>query len=168
MSRAFVKEPDGDDVKDDLPERTVSSHPNYITGEGLNQLREELRRCESEQERLRNGEDDFQAKLQLAKVERDLRYFRTRLEQAIPVNPEEQDTEYIRFGMQVEVFEGEKLRLFRIVGEDEALLGENLISWVSPLARAVLGTQEGDLVRWKKPGSNVTIEILSFGYTLET
>ena len=168
MSRAFVKEPDGDDVKDDLPERTVSSHPNYITDEGLNQLREELRRCESEQERLRGGEEDFQVKLQLAKVERDLRYFLTRLEQAIPVNPKEQNTEYVRFGMQVEVLEEEKLRRFRIVGEDEALLGENLVSWVSPLARAVLGGQEGDLVRWEKPSGKVALEILSFGYTLET
>ena len=66
MSRAFVKEPDGDDVQDDLPERTVSSYENYVTGEGLNQLREELRHCESEQERLRVGKDGFQAKLQLA------------------------------------------------------------------------------------------------------
>ena len=147
---------------------TVSFQPNYVTSEGLNQLRVQLRSCESEQERLRGGEDAFQEKLQLAKVERDLRYFLTRLEQAIPVNPEEQDTEYVRFGMQVQVLEGEIIRRFRIVGEDEALLDENFVSWISPLARAVLGTQEGDLVRWEKPGGSVTLEILSFGYTLKT
>ena len=164
MSRAFVKEPDGDQVSDDLPERTVSQYLNYVTFEGLTQLREQLQSCSSKREELLASKENFSTKIQLAKVERDMRYFRTRLEQAILVNPEEQDKAYVRFGMQVEVLEGDEHHRFRIVGEDESLLEKNFISWVSPLARAVLGAQEGDLVRWEKPGGSVELEVLSFSY----
>ena len=77
-----------------------------------------------------------------------------------PDNPSEQ----VCFGMWVEVLEGETIRKFQIVGEDEALNNQQLISWVSPLAKAVLGTEVGDLVQWQKPGGSVELEILSLSY----
>ena len=77
-----------------------------------------------------------------------------------PDNPSEQ----VCFGMWVEVLEGKTIRKFQIVGEDEALNNQQLISWVSPLAKAVLETEVGDLVQWQKPGGSVEVDILSLGY----
>ena len=48
MSRAFVKEPDGDEIADDLPERKISSHPNYVTPHGQQLLQDKLQQAESE------------------------------------------------------------------------------------------------------------------------
>ena len=164
MSRAFVKDPDGDEILDDLPERMVSHYPNYVTEGGLCKLQEELRMCESERASLIENKDKFSSKIRLAKVERDLRYFQKRIEQAIPVNPEDQECDHVRFGMNVEIRENKESLKFKIVGEDEALQRKDNISWVSPLAKSVLGSSEGDIVIWEKPGKRVELEIISFGY----
>jgi len=160
MSRAFVKEPDGDEVADDLPERKISPHPNYVTPRGQQLLQEQLQHAEAERQRLQ-GKEEMSAKQALARVERDLRYLRQRVPQAILVIPPDNPSEQVCFGMSVEVLEGETIRKFQIVGEDEALNNQQLISWVSPLAKAVLGAQVGDLVQWQKPGGSVELEILS-------
>ena len=86
MSRAFVKEPDGDEVADDLPERKISSHPNYVTPRGQQLLQEQLQHAEAERQRLQ-GKEDMSAKQALALIKRDLRYLRQRVTQAILVIP---------------------------------------------------------------------------------
>ena len=163
MSRAFVKEPDGDEIADDLPDRKISSHPNYVTPRGHQLLQEKLQQAEAEQQRLQ-GKEEMPAKQALARVERELRYLKQRVTQAILVIPLENDPEQVCFGMWVEVLEGETIRKFQIVGEDEALNNQQLISWTSPLAKAVLGAVVGDLVQWQKPGGSVELEILSLSY----
>ena len=163
MSRAYVKEPDGDEIADDLPERKISSHPNYVTPRGQQLLQDKLQQAEAEQQRLQ-GKEEMQAKQALARVERELRYLKQRVTQAILVIPPENVTEQVCFGMWVEVLEGETIRKFQIVGEDEALNNQQLISWTSPLAKAVLGAVVGDLVQWQKPGGSVELEILSLSY----
>ena len=160
MSRAFVKEPDGDEVADDLPERKISPHPNYVTPRGQQLLQEQLQHAEAERQRLQ-GKEEMSAKQALTSVERDLRYLRQRVPQAILVIPPDNPSEQVCFGMWVEVLEGETIRKFQIVGEDEALNNQQLISWVSPLAKVVLGAHVGDLVQWQKPGGSVELEILS-------
>ena len=62
------------------------------------------------------------------------------------------------------MLEGETIRKFQIVGEDQALNNQQLISWVSPLAKAVLGAQVGDLVQWQKPSGSVELKILSLSF----
>ena len=163
MSRAFVKEPDGDEVADDLPERKISPHPNYVTPRGQQLLQEQLQHAEAERQRLQ-GKEAMSAKQALTRVERDLRYLRQRVTQAILVIPPDNPSEQVCFGKWVEVLEGETIRKFQIVGEDQALNNQQLISWVSPLAKAVLGAQVGDLVQWQKPGGSVELEILSLSY----
>jgi len=163
MSRAFIKEPDGDEVADDLPERKISSHPNYVTPRGQQLLQEQLQQAEAERQRLQ-GKEEMSAKQALARVERDLRYLRQRVTQSILVIPPDNPSEQVCFGMWIEVQEGETIRKFQIVGVDEALNNQQLTSWVSPLAKAVLGAEVGDLVQWQKPGSGVELEILSLGY----
>ena len=163
MSRAFVKEPDGDEIADDLPERKISSHPNYVTPRGQQLLQDKLQQAESERRWLQ-GKEAMPAKQALARVERELRYLKQRVTQAILVIPPENDPEQVCFGMWVEVLEGETIRKFQIVGEDEALNNQQLISWTSPLAKAVLGAVVGDLVQWQKPGGSVELETLSLSY----
>ena len=111
MSRAFVKEPDGDEIADDLPERKISSHPNYVTPRGQQLLQDKLQQAESERRRL-EGKEEMQAKQALARVERELRYLRQRVTQAILVIPPDNVTEQVCFGMWVEVLEGETIRKF--------------------------------------------------------
>ena len=163
MSRAFVKEPDGEEVADDLPERQISPHPNYVTPHGQQLLQEQLQHAEAERQRLQ-GKEEMSAKQALVRVERDLRYLRQRVMQAILVIPPDNTSEQVCFGMWVEVLEGEIIRKFQIVGEDEALNNQQLISWVSPLAKAVLGAEVGDLAQWQKPDGSVELEILSISY----
>ena len=111
MSRAFVKEPDGDEIADDLPERKISSHPNYVTPRGQQLLQDKLQQAEAEQQRLQ-GKEEMQAKQALARVERELRYLKQRVPQASLVIPLENDPEQVCFGMWVEVLEGETIRKF--------------------------------------------------------
>ena len=74
MSRAFVKEDNEDLLNEELPERPVSSEPNYVTPSGLEQLRGKVEKLQAEHARLKQAAEAFD-RPQLSQVERDLRYF---------------------------------------------------------------------------------------------
>jgi transcription elongation GreA/GreB family factor len=140
MSRAFTKEPDGDDVADDLPERPVSSHPNYVTAEGLAAIEAELARLQTE---LAAAGGDRGAR---ARVERDLRYWRSRRASA-EVIPPTSDADEVRFGSTVRIARDDgRQQTWRIVGEDEADPAKGTLSYVAPLARALVGKRIGNTV----------------------
>jgi transcription elongation GreA/GreB family factor len=140
MSRAFVKEQDGDDVFDDLPDRQISEHPNLVTPEGLAAIDAELARLRTD---LDAAADDRAVQ---ARVHRDLRYWQARRATAEVVPPPAEATE-VRFGSVVTIERADGRRqTWRIVGEDEADPAKGSISYVSPLARALLGKSVGDLV----------------------
>lgn len=164
MSRAFVREPDGDQAEEALPERPQSDHPNYITPRGLAALEaraEKLRRRMRELERA----DALSAKSELAAVRAELRWLEQRVQLAIPVDPAAQQGASIRFGASVQLEDTDGGRhLFSIVGEDEADATRGRISWVSPLGRALLNRAVGDVVRWQRPVGDLELEILSFDY----
>ncbi|HYE36990.1 GreA/GreB family elongation factor [Methylocaldum sp.] len=161
MSRAFVKEPDGEQIGDDLPERPRSSYTNYVTPQGLQQLQERVREL-SVQKEILVGKDDLGARQQLKQVERDLHYYEERVQSAVVVQPDAQTDDKVRFGSTVEVLDldGQTLR-FTIVGEDEADATQEKISWMSPLARALLEAQAGDVVTWKRPLGDKELEVLA-------
>jgi transcription elongation factor GreB len=163
MSRAFVKENDLEYA--DFPERPQSEHPNYVTPTGLAQLQDEAAQLEEEHLRLSPQKEDPIVRQQLAVIERDLRYVQGRLERAIPVNPAEQQQDVILFGaiVQVEDEEG-STHVFEIVGEDEADIHNNKVSWVSPLARALIGQKVGDSVTWKRPAGDLALEVTDIRY----
>ncbi len=73
MSRAFVKELDGDQADDDVIERPQSEHPNYITSAGLKRLKDNLEELRKLYRELKLNEDDLASKNQLKKIEADLR-----------------------------------------------------------------------------------------------
>jgi transcription elongation GreA/GreB family factor len=168
MSRAFLNEDKFEQAGDELVERPVSPHPNYVTPRGFELLRAEAVRLETRRKQLISRKDDSFAPQQKAEVERDLRYYTARLENAIVVDPATQPNTEVRFGaiVGVEDEEGRALE-FAIVGEDEADIADNKVSWVSPLARALIGAKIGDLVKWRRPAGDMELEITTISYPKE-
>ena len=144
MSRAFVKDQDEDQGADDIPDRVVSPHRNLVTGAGLAQIDEELRRSRDGLAAARNSAD----RSEIARHRRDLRYWSERRASAELV-PAPTDADKVRFGSVVTLApaSGEQ-RTYRVVGEDEASPAEGRISYVSPLAQSLLGAQAGDVVQF--------------------
>ncbi|TFF20638.1 transcription elongation factor [Jiella endophytica] len=142
MSVAFVKEPNEDQVEG-LPERDLGTDPNFVTERGLAQLDAEIVKGEAALEEAREKGD----KIAMAHVNRDMRYWRARRSTAQLTIPED-DTEVVQFGHRVEIRRDDgKVLSYRIVGIDEADPTEGLISYLSPIARQMIGKEEGDTFR---------------------
>lgn len=142
MSRAFTRESDGAEL-DELPELAVSPHRNLVTAEGLRLIESTMLRLEAELTAARAAGE----RGAVARVERDLRYWRQRRATATVVPPaQESDTVRFGHGVCLQTDAGEILR-YRIVGEDESDPRRGLVSYVSPIAEALLGCRVGDLVR---------------------
>lgn len=147
MSRAFVKE-DAAQPDEDPPERPVSPHPNYCTPNGLRFLEEAANAIVRELETLEGVQTDSGKKKRKRTLERDLRYFKTRLETAIPVDPAASPKDEIRFGAKVTLRDENGERIHKIVGEDEAELGGELIPWPAPFSQALFGLKAGQTLDW--------------------
>lgn len=166
MSRAFVKESDDDLVAGELPERPLPAHANYVTPHGLEQLQARVRELQEQHEQLASlARDDSQAKQKLREVERDQRYFNAQLEHAIVVDPAGQPRDGVHFGALVTIVDEDgKEHRFTIVGDDEADVAAGKISWDSPLAKAMIGSKVGDVVKWRRPAGDTEVEIAEFRY----
>jgi len=164
VSRAFVKEPDGDSADTDLPERPLSEHPLYVTPRGLRKLQQELHELREQLRGLRDSAEDITVMAELKRVERDERYLEQCVQNAIVVAPPASLDE-IRFGAAVDLLDEDGHRHHVvIVGEQEACAPTGLISWVSPLARSLIGRRVGDIVTWERPAGNVELEITGISY----
>ena len=144
MSVAFTKEGDAESVAADLPDRPISPHPNLVTAEGLAALDRELEAARAAYAAAR-GSGDIQAdRTAMARATRDLRYYTARRASAQLVdNPGDRTT--ARFGATITVERADGRRqTYRIVGEDEADPARGAVSYISPLAVAVLGKGVGD------------------------
>jgi transcription elongation GreA/GreB family factor len=142
VSRAFVKEPDGPEAEPELPELAVSTHRNLVTPAGLAQIESEQRRLRELLSAARAAADHGSA----ARHARDLRYWDRRRATA-EVVPDAPAAERVRFGSRVALrtTDGRTI-VFRIVGEDEAAPANGRISYVAPLAAAMLGGEVGETV----------------------
>ncbi len=164
MNRAFVKDGNEDRPGEDLPERPISDAPNYVTPEGLRSLREKVETLAREHADLREAAEDAD-KLRLAVNERDLRYFQARLESATVVDVANEPQGEVHFGATVKTEDEDgKVVRFTIVGEDEADVTNGKISWVSPLANALIGSRASDTVTWNRPAGSTTLEVLEISY----
>ena len=149
MSRAFVKEVEPETI--DLPDRPVSTHPNLVTAEGLAAIDRTLTHFEGANKAAVAKND----RMAIAAAQRELRYWKARRSTAKVVEPAA-DKSKVHFGATVTVRrEDGRAQTFRIVGEDEAEPAQGTLSYVSPLARAVLGGTVGDDV--EVPGGSATI-----------
>lgn len=156
MSRAFVKEPDGSEAFEELPGRPISQHPNLVTPEGLAAMEETLARLH-EQHAQAQASDDRAA---LAHLARDLRYWTARRSTA-HVMPAPEDTGKVQFGSTVTIVRDDGRRqTFRIVGEDEADPAHGTLSYVSPVARALMNKTVGDTIM-AGSGEAEIVEILT-------
>ena len=165
MSRAFVKENDLEHAGIDIPERPLSDEPNYVTPRGLKLLNQTIDNLEKEREALNDKKDDPMVRQKVAVIERDMRYFAARIESAILTNPKDEDPTHILFGAKVTVEDEEgKLLTFEIVGEDEANIYEGRVSYLSPLAEALIGAAVGDEVIWEKPIGDSYLTIQKINY----
>jgi transcription elongation GreA/GreB family factor len=141
MSKAFTKEPETGDVYDDLPDRPVSPH-NLVTPKGLEMIEAELARLHLEHTAAQEAND----RARLAKTNRDLRYWTSRRATAQVMEPPK-DAKEVHFGSTVSILrEDGRRQTYRIVGEDEADPSAGTLSYVSPVAQALMGKQVGDVV----------------------
>lgn len=182
MSKAFVKE-DNDDLDEDLVPEAVAlpaGTKNYLTVYGYKALRAELRHlvkterpevvqvvswAASNGDRSENG-DYIYGKKRLREIDRRIRFLTKRLEIAEVVDPALQPTkDRVFFGATVTYADqdGQEFTV-TIVGVDEAEPLEGKISWISPVARALLKAEEGDVVTLRTPGGVQELDILEVSY----
>ena len=147
MSVAFTKEQDGEAAAADLPDRPISGHPNLVTARGLEQLEAALDSARAAYAAAQASEDIQTDRTAMARATRDLRYYGARRASAQLVETRPVDG-VVRFGGKV-TFEREdgRTQTYAIVGEDEADPANGSVSWVSPLARALLGRSVGEVVK---------------------
>ena len=165
MSRAFVKENDLEHAGIDIPERPLSDEPNYVTPNGLKLLNAQIDALEKEREILKQKKDDPIVKQKIAVIERDMRSYAARIESAILTSPKEEDHGVVLFGAKVTVEDEDgKVSTFEIVGEDEADIHQGKVSYLSPLAEALIGSKLGDEVVWEKPMGDTYLTIQNISY----
>jgi transcription elongation factor GreB len=181
MSKAFTKETEieAEDGIDD-PNPLPAGVKNYMTPEGFQQLRDELRQlgrverpkvveivswAAGNGDRSENG-DYLYGKKRLREIDRRIRYLSKRLEIAEVVDPAlRTNTDQVFFGATVTyVNERDQEKTITIVGVDEADLDRGQVSWISPIARALLKARAGDTVELKSPAGQESIEVLAISY----
>jgi transcription elongation factor GreB len=182
MSKAFTRESDGDD-EDDLPEDTGGlpiSAKNYMTPQGFGRMREELDALLRKErpevvkvvtwaagngDRSENG-DYIYGKKRLREIDRRVRYLSKRLANAEVVDAAKRaKTDQVFFGATVTYANGRgEERTIKIVGVDEVELDKGHVSWISPIAKALLRAEEGDVVKMRTPGGVEEIEIVRVTY----
>lgn len=182
MSKAFVREeaPDDQDGEQSGGFALPPGTRNYITARGYGALRAELKQLvEVERpgvvntvawaagngDRSENG-DYIYGKKRLREIDRRIRYLMKRLESAEVVDVSRHESaDQVFFGATVTLCDDEgSEQTFQIVGVDEADASQGRISWISPLARALMKAREGDSVRFQSPAGRRELEILKVQY----
>ena len=169
MSKAFTREDDNAPEVPDLPPLASTLAPgakNYITPAGAERLREELQRLvEVTRPKLAEASDDPVAKRQLARIDQRIVQLEESLQSAEIVPAASGPTDVVRFGATVTVRESDGNETsYRIVGVDETDIDRNCVSWMSPIARALLNGKRGQPIRFKFPSGEETLEIKDIRY----
>jgi transcription elongation GreA/GreB family factor len=147
LSVAFTKEDSAETASETLlPDRPVSSHPNLVTETGLKALESQFQRAQEAYAAAQKIEDANERRRQVALPLRDALYFAARLRTAqVMPGPSSNDT--VAFGSTVTFSRGDgRIQKYRIVGEDQADTKVGTISFVSPVARALMGKIIGDVI----------------------
>jgi len=181
VSKAFTREDEDGDVEADSTEESapVPGGRNFITPGGAERLRAELRKLRYEErpevtrtvawaagngDRSENG-DYLYGKKRLREIDRRMRFLAKRLEAAEVINPTSVKVNHVQFGATVTVrYDDDSEKIFSIVGVDEVEVGRGRISWMSPLARALMKASEGDIISFNAPGGQQDLEVLKIEY----
>jgi len=181
MSKAFVKEVDEQADRPDEAPRIPAGVKNYMTPHGHRQLQDELRQllrverpkvvetvawAAGNGDRSENG-DYIYGKQRLREIDRRVRFLTKRLDDALVVDPVQQkNRDQVFFGATVTYAnEHGAETTITIVGIDEADFARGQVSWISPIARALMKAQEGDVVELRTPGGAEQIEVLAISYS---
>src|SRR6202171_5025929 len=165
MSKAFTKETDTEDELPDEPQVLAEGVKNYVTPRGFRHLQDELRQlvrverpkvvevvswAAGNGDRSENG-DYIYGKKRLREIDRRLRFLTKRLESAEVVDPERQkNQDQVFFGATVEYARKDNTQQkLTIVGIDEAELASGKISWLSPVARALMKAHVGEIIEFR-------------------
>jgi transcription elongation factor GreB len=179
MSKAFTRESDVPEEKIEVEPQIPVGAKNYITPGGHARLKSELKALvEVERPELiktiswaaANGDrsenaDYIYGKRRLREIERRMRFLMKRLEAAEVVDPRDRDRERVFFGATVRYADSAgQEHTVSIVGTDEVDPARGRVSWVSPVARALIKTREGDMVTLKTPVGDEQLEVLEIRY----
>src|SRR3981081_604531 len=147
VSVAFTKEDSAETASETLlPDRPVSPHPNLVTEAGLKALESQLQNAREAYETAQKIEDVNERRRQAATPLRDARYFAARVRTA-QVIADPSSTDIVAFGSTVTFRRDDgRVQTYRIVGEDEADPKTGSISFISPVARVLMGKAVGDVV----------------------
>lgn len=152
---------------------------NYITPQGAEKLKAELKKlltldrpelvkviqwAASNGDRSENG-DYIYGKRRLREMDRRIRFLTKRLESAEVVDVTQLDHSKVRFGAKVTVLDEEdNKKIYQIVGQDEIDAKFGRVSWVSPIAKALLNSKVGDVVQLQTPTGTVDLEVIAIEY----
>jgi transcription elongation factor GreB len=180
MSKAFVKESDDEADLPDEPAAVPLGFKNYMTPRGHRQMQDELRQllrverpkvvetvtwAAGNGDRSENG-DYIYGKRRLREIDRRIRFLTKRLESAEVVDPKQQrNLDQVFFGATVTYADGRGTeKTITIVGIDEADFARGQVSWISPIARALMKAHELDIVEFRTPARVERIEVLEIRY----
>jgi transcription elongation factor GreB len=180
MSKAFTKEAEAEEDFEDEIQVLPAGTKNYITPDGLRRLQDEFAQLQtverpktvetvawaaSNGDRSENG-DYIYGKRRLREIDRRMRFLRKRMEIAEVVDPARQkNRDRAYFGATVSYrTEAGETKTVRIVGIDEARSELHEISWISPVAKALLKAAEGDTVEVRTPHGIERLEVLKISY----
>jgi transcription elongation factor GreB len=176
MSKAFVRESEDEEAPEPAPAPTPAR--NYISPAGFARLDEERRRlldverpvvvrtvswAAKNGDRSENG-DYLYGKKRLREIDRRVRFLIKRLEAAEIVRSAGRDSDQVFFGATVDLTSASGDRTITIVGIDETDTARGRVSWISPIAKALLKARAGDRVTLKTPGGEERLEILDVRY----
>jgi len=183
MSKAFTKESDSADSEVEDADPLPAHAKNYVTPAGLAALQAEFRKLLYEErpkvveivswavgngDRSENG-DYIYGKKRLREIDHRVRYLAKRIESAEMVDPERQkNRDQVFFGATIEYARKDTQQTVTIVGIDEADLASGKISFLSPVARALMKAHVGDVIEFRTPSGSDTIEVLSIEYRTRT
>jgi transcription elongation factor GreB len=170
---------DADDSEDSAVSSAQTGGKNYITPRGADALKAELKHllyterpdlvkvvawAASNGDRSENA-DYIYGKRRLREIDRRMRFLQKRLDASVIVDPKEQRGDKVLFGATVTVENDQgKSKTYQIVGVDETNPAEGLISWISPLGKALLQAELGEVVTLQTPTGDVELEIKKVEY----
>jgi transcription elongation factor GreB len=169
MSKAFLRESD-DSPESAIPLPVAMLPPgarNYLTARGADGMRRELRRLRIEQRPplAARAAAEPDAKRELAALDQRIRYLQQSLAGAEVVTTTAGPTDVVRFGTTVVVREPDgATATYRLVGVDEADPSQGAVSWISPIAQALMNARVGDRVQFATPGGTKNLTIVEIRY----
>lgn len=180
MSKAFVKENDGDDDGEEIAvPQLPAGAKNYMTPAGAKRMQDELHRLLYKErpeltrvitwaagngDRSENG-DYLYGKKKLREIDRRCRFLSKRLEASIVVDPLSVKSDQVLFGATVTIRDEQDVeKTYSIVGVDESDISKGRISWMSPLASSLFKAREGDFVTFHSPRGKQEVEIVELKY----